>query len=364
MRRISLAAFIMLCLAACSASGAPSPSASAGESEAPNPSPSASEAPAPTASPSESPDEPEGFTGHPGAGMALTGFPDPATGRSQIFVVGPDGGLRQVTGLSGELTGSFATWSPDGTQLSFSDSKVGSGLLYGQVAVVNADGSNERMLGEGRDHQWSPDGSRILYWESDPVGDGETSMLVLDVASGAVTEIGLGAMPRWLPDGERISFTRWITNPDGSMGSALYVMPVAGGEAQEIAPETEAYWSPDGTAVLLVHEGVVSIAATDFSGSRELVNGFGPVWSPDGQSVLVAYDHDQDANPVLALVDLDGQAVWSGASGSRPTWSPDGTRLAVEVYDPEMPKVQVLDASSGEILWETEGMQPAWPPAP
>jgi Tol biopolymer transport system component len=348
-------------LAACSAPASPSasqvpttPMPSQPASADPTPSPSA-EAVDPTSSASP------GWTGHPAEGLAVVhqvAAEDPTT---QVFIVEADGSERQVTGLSDALGASHPTWSPDGSQLAFNNAAVG-GSSFGQVALVNADGSNERKLAEGRDAQWSPDGSRILFWESDPIGDSETSMFVLDVATETVTEIGLGAAPHWLPDGERISFARTVTAADGSISSALYVMPATGGEAEMIADETTAYWSPDGSAVLLERDGVLSIAATDFSGERDLVNGFSPVWAPDGQSFVFAYDHDADANPVLAVADLDGTALWSGVSGSLPTWSPDGTRLAVEVYRPETPVIQVIEVASGSVVYELEGRQPAWRP--
>jgi outer membrane protein assembly factor BamB len=137
-------------------------------------------------------------------------------------------------------------------------------------------------------------------------------------------------------------------------------MALDGGVPVELARETDAIWSPAGSAVLLVHEGTISMAAPDGSDERELVTGYSPVWSPDGSRVLFAYDVNQDALPVLALVDLEGQELWSGVVGGSPTWSPDGTRVAVEISYPE-PMVQILDAASGEILWEIEGgSQPAW----
>jgi len=136
-------------------------------------------------------------------------------------------------------------------------------------------------------------------------------------------------------------------------------MSLDSGAPVELARETEAVWSPDGSAVLFVHEGTISLAAADGSGERELVDGFAPVWAPDGTGFVFAYDHDQDATPILAVVDLGGQEVWSGRSGSLPTWSPDGMRIAVEIPYPT-PIVQVLDARSGEVLWEVEASQPAW----
>jgi hypothetical protein len=45
-----------------------------------------------------------------------------------------------------------------------------------------------------------------------------------------------------------------------------------------------------------------------------------------------------------------------------PSWSPDGTRLAVEVYRPDTPVIQVIDVASGTVVYELEGRQPAWRP--
>ncbi|MDQ2674659.1 MAG: hypothetical protein M3Y40_08375 [Chloroflexota bacterium] len=361
MSRAAVALVGGLILAACSAPASPStselpatpmPSGPASADALPSVSAPASE-PAASVEPT--------WSGHPADGLAVVRPVVPDDPTTEVFIVEADGSERQVTGVSNSLGASNPVWSPDGSQLAFNNAAVG-GSSFGQVALVNADGSNERKLAEGRDAQWSPDGSRIVFWESDPVGDTETSMYVLDVASETVTEIGFGASPRWLPDGERISFLRTVTAADGSIANALYVMPAAGGEAELVAEETTAYWAPDGSAVLLEHEGVLSIAAPDFSGQRELVNGFSPVWAPDSQSFVFAYDHDADANPVLAVSDLDGMTAWSGVSGAVPTWSPDGTRLAVEVYRPEAPVTQVIDVASGTMLYELGGRQPAWRP--
>ena len=356
---ISLIAAAML--AACSTPA--SPNASELQSV---PAPSQPASGAPTASPSAAAADPTvgaspAWSGHPAEGLAVVHQVTAEDPTTQVFIVEADGSERQVTGLSNALGASNPAWSPDGSQLAFNNAAVG-GDVFGQVAVVNADGSNERKLAEGRDAQWSPDGSRIVFWESDPVGDTETSMFVLDMATETVTEIGLGGSPRWLPDGQRISFLRTLSADDGSVTNALHIMPASGGEAEMIAEETTAYWSPDGSSVLLEHDGVLSLAALDFSDQRELVNGFSPVWAPDGQSFVFAYDHDADANPVLAVVDLEGTALWSGVPGSLPTWSPDGTRLAVEVYRPETPVIQVIDVASGTVVHELEGRQPAWRP--
>ena len=365
MTRTLTAALVVLVLAACASTGEPSPSAggSAGVGS-PSASPSV-EAPDPSEQPSESPSAAPEWTGHPAAGLALVQFPggpdDPA---SQIFVVEDDGSLRQVTGSSTSFNGaSRPVWSPDRTQIAFSGPKIGGDGIKGEIGVVNADGSGEREISEGRDVSWSPDGTMILVGEVDDVTGDPPSMYLVDVATGEITDVGIGYQPRWLPDGERFSFYRnvqgRVPGDEEAFSTVLIVVALDGSEQTEIAENAEGYWSPDGSAMLLVSEQTLSLAAPDGTDAQELAGGGSPVWSPDGTRIVLSYDHDQHGTPVLAVVDLDGERIWSGVSGAFPTWSPDGTRIAVEIPYPE-PMVQVLDAATGDVLWEVEGSSPAW----
>jgi Tol biopolymer transport system component len=142
----------------------------------------------------------------------------------------------------------------------------------------------------------------------------------------------------------------------------IYVMSLDRGEESELARVSDAIWSPDGTAVLLQHAtGDLLLADADGSNPRDLVRGWAPVWSPDGSRIVFTYDHNNDGVPLLAAVDRNGRALWSGVPGSSPTWSPDGSRLAVEVVFPDL-EVKVMDAATGHVLWQTAGAEPAWGP--
>jgi Tol biopolymer transport system component len=357
MIRTFTAALMVLVMAACTSSvGSGSPPATPTDADTP---PSST----PEAQSSASQPQPTVPPGHPAAGLALVQFPDVNSPASQVFVVDADGNLHQVTGLGGPSTGaSRPAWSPDRRQLAFGPPKVGAGAAP-QVGVVNADGTGQRDIGEGHLPQWSPDGTRILFEEIDEGMGTPLGMWVADAASGELTRIGDGYSPQWLPDSRRIGYQAAVEGAvEGdplAIVTGLHIVSLDGGEPQRFALETEAAWSPDGSAVLLTHDGVVSLAAPDGSDPRELVNGWGPVWSPDASRILFSYDMNQDAIPLLALVDREGHEVWSGVAGYDPVWSPDGTRIAVDVSYPE-PRVQVIDAESGELLWEVEGSQPAW----
>jgi WD40-like Beta Propeller Repeat len=357
MRPAHTLTILALLLAACAAqpdsTAAPTLSAS---------SPTNPDAPEATSGPTASPEPTAAFDGHPAAGLALVQFLDPDNPASQVFVVEEDGALRQVTGLEGGIGATFPVWSPDRTQIAFGPPKVGFAGISGQIGVINADGSGERALGEGELPRWSPDGTRLLVHEKDDVTADPWEIWIQDVATGEVTfEVGPGFRGQWL-DNNTIGFQRAVPTDDGSYSDALFVQALDGSDPVQLPaePETEAVWSPDGAQVLLARDGSISIAEADGSSPRDVAGGFSPVWSPDGTRILLAYDHNQDAIPLLAIVDLDGTEIWSGAVGTGATWSPDGTRIAVEISYPE-PVIQVLDAATGNVLWELPGgSQPNW----
>jgi Tol biopolymer transport system component len=144
----------------------------------------------------------------------------------------------------------------------------------------------------------------------------------------------------------------------------VFVMDLDDGQPREFARATRATWSPDGSRVLIEEDNGARLIMADADGSnrRDFVLGGAPVWSPDGSRIAYTTPgHDDSGQPFLAVVDVDGREIWSGVVGQAPSWSPDGSRLAIEIRHPEM-MVEVLDAASGESLWQTPGTGPAWRP--
>jgi hypothetical protein len=71
-------------------------------------------------------------------------------------------------------------------------------------------------------------------------------------------------------------------------------------------------------------------------------------------------DVDDAGTFVVGVVDLDGNVLWSEVPGTDPAWSPDGANLAVEVFDPDGAYIAIVDAASGEVVWELDGRFPDW----
>jgi TolB protein len=367
MRRIApavLLTILVVVLAACGVTGAPLPSApeNVGPSAEADPSAAPSESPAePSGEPAPSVEAP-GWTGHPAEGLVIVRPMGPEEPITNLYIVETDGSLRQVTGVSNSLGASHPVWSADGTELVFGGPKMGESTIHGQIGVVNPDGTGERQIGQGEFPQWSPDGTRVAFNEVDGVTGEDLSFYVVDVASGETTDLGLGFGPRWIGN-DRLLFGANTHGANGLVTTDLYVMDLTTGERTHFAPWGDAAPSPDGSTIALVGEdGLTLVSTADGTEIASLGTGYAPVWSPDGTMVAFGYEHDNDANNVNAVVDLEGREIASGIVGNFPSWSPDGTRLAVEVYRPDAPIVQVVEIASGEVLWEEVGQQPAWRP--
>lgn len=295
------------------------------------------------------------------AGLALI---RPVDGSQQIFVIGPDGSARQVSGLTQEtaIDAAHPLWSPDRSRIAFVPRPAGSGIAP-RLWVVNADGSDARPLADvGESITWSPDSSMILFEDSMVTTDtsGEPARIwTVDVDSGDVTQLGRGNVPAWLPSGDEISYVPVGSSPQ-EQTVPFVVAPLGGGPPRPLVRATGIAWSPDGASLLIQQPDGLYLMDVDGSQARPLIGGYSPVWSPDGTRIVYAYGVTQEeALPIIGVVDLDGTVLWSGAIGSEPVWSPDGTKLAVEVGFPDI-SIQVLDATTGQPLLELEGQDPAW----
>jgi Tol biopolymer transport system component len=84
-------------------------------------------------------------------------------------------------------------WSDDGKRLVF--------YQQGHVYVVNSDGTGRIDLGEGESPQWSPDGKKITYGQTETFGREVVGQYIFVVNSDGTGKVKIaeGINPRWIP---------------------------------------------------------------------------------------------------------------------------------------------------------------------
>src|SRR5436190_9190435 len=173
----------------------------------------------------------------------------------RIFIGQPDGsGMKPLVDLGEYRFQGAPVWSADGTKVAFHSYRPGRGEkdADAKIVVVNADGSDPKILGDGEFPSFSPKHQRIVFTRYAP----NSGVWVMSV-EGPEKELirldgGYGA-GRWSPDGKRIAYT---TTRD--KGINLYVYDLIEGDEVAIfeegkCPYTSFFrnimWSPDGTKI-------------------------------------------------------------------------------------------------------------------
>ena len=267
-----------------------------------------------------------------------------ASGRLQIFTMRPDGtGEKQLTfeGDNGR-----PAWSRDGKRIVFiahrgrSRNPEAGDHMY--VAVMNADGSQQRLLTEGNAPDWSPDGKRIAFC-GPAAGLPGAQIFVMDADGGNRRQITHSPTwkcgPSWSPDGRRMAFILMqnpaspsdpqprigIMNADGSGERVLTVerrvnvrvQPDGTETVLETADDANApAWSPAGDRIAFWsgienQYGQIWVINADGTGSRQLTddpshrNNDDPSWSPDGKQIL--FGTARGGRVEIWVMDSDGK---------------------------------------------------------
>lgn len=130
----------------------------------------------------------------------------PQVNRTRFYTATPDGKNPQVFYFAEDYfnTGS-PVFSPDGQKLAFDGWKSQEGESFSNVniMVVNADGSDFKVLGPGAMPSWSPGGNRIAFSQPSPYG---VAIMNADGSNRKMIEEG-GWGAQWSPDGTRIAYT-------------------------------------------------------------------------------------------------------------------------------------------------------------
>jgi len=141
------------------------------------------------------------------------------------------------------------SFSPDGARIAFASNRNGNFDIW--VIETHKNGTAVQVTFTDLDElhpSWTPDGSKLVYsaWSA---RSGDWNIMLSDLETGEVRELGRGKFPEVSPDGEKVLFQRarkrqgywysiWTMNLDGTSQTEI----VSSADWAAINPS----WSPDG----------------------------------------------------------------------------------------------------------------------
>lgn len=227
---------------------------------------------------------------------------------NRIFIANSDGSdMKQLTDLPEYQSQGSPKWSHDGKMIAFNvwRPQLKEGVGQGKIVIVNADGSNPRVISDGLMPTFSPGGGRIVFSRQSPArgvwvmsGEGPEKELV------QIDEQGWGS--DWSLDG------RIVYAADTAGGANLVVFNLVEGTRhfvfeEDKTPYQQIYWSME--------------------------------WSPDGKQI-VFQGRTHDNKPETAIVDARGakfgyKVRFQGQIYASYAWRQDGTRILFPRACPE-----------------------------
>jgi Tol biopolymer transport system component len=197
-------------------------------------------------------------------------------------------------------------WSPDGQQILFTYSYGRGENVRNDIAIVNSDGSNFRILvKDAYGGCWLPDGERIIYGRGYGVGkNAEIKRVFLynlrTKEEKCLTPSGYKVLMicEVSPQGDKLLFAH--DTEKKIPGLHFHIMDISTGEEYWLCAGESASWSPDGKKIVYTHSilSVVNVDGTPSTILEEKVPEvveylhlcYDPDWSPDGRKIVFTAD--------------------------------------------------------------------------
>lgn len=276
------------------------------------------------------------------------------------------------------------TWSPDGTQITFSGVSSGMGEAETQLYRLSRNASHavlmnsEPMAGRQLLPSWSPDNQWVFFQRVLHVSEASIYRMRADgselklMRQRSASDYSMS----WSPDGE------WVAYAD-HLGGNSFQMALMRQDGSEVRPLTAIYegeisWSPDGEWIVFSisvnynHDVEIYHIRPDGSGFARLTDGIGsnlkPSWSPDSQWILFVSSRAGDLEIFKMRPDGSAQTnlTHHEAEDFDANWSPDGQFIAfTSTRDGNMEIYRMRpDGSEQERLTynATPDSRPRWSP--
>jgi len=267
--------------------------------------------------------------------------------------------------------------SGDGSRLAAATPQSACGADAGRLMLIDLDtGAVEDIASAAcsiNDIQWSPDGGRIAFAVLDVAPPGSPAanaigISVVDLQTRSVVRVtrGLDGFIRWLPDGQRLAFTRFPCWGCDAGGGKFMIADANGGGERLLVENRETALSPDGLSFASAGDGVI-LMDVDGGVPRTLVPGeagwsyFVQEYSADGAHI--SYVRLPAQGTRRYEMNADGtDLVRHAPSPQGGTLSPDGSRMATleSLGRPEKQNVLILSDADGANRVVTEIVNGVW----
>jgi TolB protein len=195
-------------------------------------------------------------------------------GGSNVVVTPVDGPGVTILG-----PGANPVWSPDGLQIAMTAAEGGTSRIWVQVVAGGARRQVTDVSVASSPPAWSPDGQQLVFSSS--------GLFLVEVATGAITSLTAepGSTPTWSIDGT-IAFAT-----PGSPSPGVFVIDPDGSQLRRVSTDLDLgavpVWAPDGRRLLFGGDVARSFVATvDLASGRLTQVGLGsatgrsPAWQP------------------------------------------------------------------------------------
>jgi Tol biopolymer transport system component len=263
------------------------------------------------------------------------------TGNYEVYVIRPDGTEPRRLTLDFTVESTWPRISPDRRRILFYRAPRDAPPQDYSVAtlwVMNADGTDQRVLLPPRAHgwalhghaEWSPDGTQLMMFGGPATN---TQIHITDDEGRNPRSItsrpGMNIDPSWSPDGKTTLFVGCAAAICFARDWEVFSAPVGGGEARQLTSnrirDHDPYFSPDGRQIAWIAEtepdafkpgyGIWSILIMNPDGSqqRNLTNDRAinsvPTWSPDGMTLYFNRYEVDKARWGVYRINLDGRGL-------------------------------------------------------